>query len=193
MHTCPWCTTSYVSWQSLCQQCGGPLAPPAGHELGPEPPPAPRKLPKAYVKRVRWSQNIATLVGPGFAAVGLLFAIPMIVNKLWLPSLAPALFILCGVSMFRYGWKIAAARLRAFRIGKAVKGSIYQVGSDTSQHINGRYPSRVVYHFAVEGQRHEGVITTFDTTATRLFAGQPVWVLYNEAEPTENAIYPPLS
>ncbi|MEZ5324741.1 MAG: hypothetical protein R3F19_06730 [Verrucomicrobiales bacterium] len=148
-------------------------------------------MPKAYVKRVRWTQNIATMVGPGFVAVGLLFAVPMMVNKLWLPLLAPAFFVLGGVSMFRYGWKIAKARLRAFRIGKAVKGSIYQVGWDTSQHINGRYPSRVVYHFTAEGQQHEGIITTFDTTAARLFAGQPVWVLYNEAEPTENAVYPP--
>ncbi|MCB1211828.1 MAG: hypothetical protein KDK97_21085, partial [Verrucomicrobiales bacterium] len=92
-----------MTWQSLCQQCGGPLSPPMGQELGPEPPPAPRKLPKVYVQRVRWTQNIATMVGPGFVVVGLLFAIPMIVNKLWLPLLAPGFFVLGGVSMFRYG------------------------------------------------------------------------------------------
>jgi hypothetical protein len=39
----------------------------------------------------------------------------------------------------------------------------------------------------------EGNIISFDTTAARRDSGQPVWVLYNEADPTENAIYPPLS
>ncbi len=193
MHTCPWCKTSYVNWQSQCAQCGGPLAPALGQGLGPEPPPAPRKLPKAYVRRVRWTENIATMVGPGFIAIGLLFAIPMIVNKLWLPALLPAFFLLGGGSMFRYGWKIAAARLRAFRLGKAVQGSIHQVGVDATQHVNGRHPSKVIYHFPVDGQMHEGVIISFDTTASRLFSGQPMWVLYNEADPAENAIYPPLS
>jgi hypothetical protein len=40
---------------------------------------------------------------------------------------------------------------------------------------------------------HEGVIISFDTTASLRFSGQPVWVLYNEADPTENAMYPPLA
>jgi hypothetical protein len=181
-----------VNWLSLCPQCGGPLAPPLGQNLGPEPPPAPRTLPKAYVRRVRWTENIATMVGPGFVAVGLLFAVPMIANKLWVAVL-PLFFVLGGVSMFRYGWKIAAARLRAFRFGKAVQGSIYQVGVDATQHVNGKHPSKVIYHFQVGDQMLEGVIISFDTTATRRSSGQPVWVLYNEADPTENAIYPPLS
>lgn len=34
---------------------------------------------------------------------------------------------------------------------------------------------------------------TFNTTATQPLAGQPVWVLYNEADPSGNAINPPLS
>lgn len=161
--------------------------------LGDPPPPAPRVLPRKYVRRVRWTENIATLVGLGFTAVGLLFAIPMIVNRLWLPALILAFFLLGGVSMFRYGWKTAAARLRAFRIGRAVEGRIHQIGVDATQHINGRQPSRVVYHFPVDGQMQEGVIITFDTTASRRGSGEPVWVLYNEADPTENTIYPPLS
>jgi hypothetical protein len=164
-----------------------------GMSLGDPPPPAPRKLPGAYVKRVRWTENIATLVGMGFTAVGTLFTVPMLINKLWLPALAPALFLLGGVSMFRHGWKIAAGRLRAFRDGRAVEGKIHQVGVDATQRVNGRHPSRVVYHFPVEGQVTEGVIITFDSTAERRWSGQPVWVLYNEADPTENAIYPPLS
>lgn len=95
--------------------------------------------------------------------------------------------------MFRYGWRIAAGRLRAFRDGKAVEGKIYQVGVDATQRVNGRHPSRVVYHFSVDGQVKEGVIITFDTTAEQRWSGQPVWVLYNESDPTENAVYPPLS
>jgi hypothetical protein len=164
-----------------------------GQSLGPEPPPVPRKLPKVYVRRVRWTQNIATMVGLGFTLLGTVFFIPMLMNKLWVPLLVPSFMLLGGVSMFRYGWKTASARLRAFRFGKAVQGSIYQVGVDTTQQINGRHPSKVIYHFPVDGQMHEGVIITFDTTAARRFSGQPVWVLYNEDDPTENAIFPPLS
>lgn len=193
MHTCPWCTTSYTNWQSQCQQCGGPLAPLVGQGLGQEPPPVPRKLPAAYVRRVRWTQNIVTMVGPGFIAVGLLLTIPMILNKLWLPALLPLFFLLGGTSMFNYGWKIAEARLRAFRLGKAVKGRIHQIGVDATQHVNGQHPSKVIYHFNVGDQLHEGVIISFDTTASRRASGDPVWVLYNEADPSENAIYPPLS
>lgn len=192
MHTCPWCTTSYVNWQSQCRQCGGPLAPPLGQGLGPQPPPAPRKLPTAYVRRVRWTQNIATMIGPGFAGIGLLFSLPMVVNKLW-QAVFPMFFVVGGVSMFVHGWKIASSRLRAFRFGKAVEGKIYRVQMDTTQHVNGRHPLRVIYHFPVEGQMQEGVITSFDTTAARRDSGQPVWVLYNETDPAENAIFPPLS
>ncbi len=193
MHSCPWCTTTYVNWQSQCKQCGGPLPPPPGMRLGDPPPPAPRKLPGTYVKRVRWTENIATLVGMGFTGVGLLMAVPMLVNKLWLPALFPGFFLLGGVSMFRHGWKTAAGRLRAFGQGKAVQGRIERVSMDTTQQINGRHPWRVVYHFTIGDQWHEGQITTFDSTASLRSSGQPVWVLYNEADPTENAIYPPLS
>jgi len=163
------------------------------HELGRAASASPRKLPRTYVKRVRWTENIATLVGLGFTTVGTLFAVPMIVNMLWVPLLAPGFLLLGGVAMFHYGWMIAAARLRAFRVGKAVAGSIHQVGVDATQHINGRHPAKVIYHFRVGDQMHEGVIISFDTTASRFFSGQPVWVLYNEEDPTENAMYPPLA
>lgn len=193
MHTCPWCTISYVNWQSQCGQCGGPLAQPRGHGPGPEPLPAPRNLPKVYVRRVRWTQNIGTLAGLGFTAIGLLFSIPMIIQKLWLPALIPAFFLLGGVSMFRYGWNIAAARLRAFRFGKVVLGEVHQVGVDATQQVNGQHPAKVVYRFRVSDQLHEGVIISFDSTASERWSGQPVWVLYNESDPAENAIFPPLS
>lgn len=193
MHKCPWCTTAYVNWQSQCKQCGGPLPPPPGMQLGEPPPPAPRKLPATYVKRVRWTENIATMVGLGFTGVGLLMAVPMLANGLWLPSLLPGFFLLGGISMFRYGWKIASGRLRAYRQGKAVEGRIERVGYDTTQRVNGRHPHRVVYHFPIGDHWQEGEIITFDSTASKRSSGQPVWVLYNEADPTENAIFPPLS
>lgn len=193
MHTCPWCTTSYVNWQSQCSRCGGPLAPESGQGPGPKPPPAPREMPKTYVRRVRWTQNIGTLVGLGFAAIGSLFSIPMIINKLWLPALIPAFFFVGGVSMFRYSWNIAAARLRTFRFGKAVLGEVHQVGVDATQHVNGQHPAKVIYRFRIGDQLHEGAVISFDSTASERSSGQPVWVLYTESDPAENAIFPPLS
>ena len=191
MHTCPWCTTSYVNWQSQCKQCGGPLAPLPGMSLGSPPPAAPRVLPPQYVFRLRWSRNIATLVGGGFFLVGTLLFLPMAIAGTW-AALLPAFFMLGGFSMFRYGWRHASGILRAFRDGRAVEGRIASVSWDTTQRINDQHPWKLVYHFPVGEQMCEGSITTFDSTVGSRMSGQPLWVLYNEADTSQSTIYPPL-
>ena len=192
MHKCPWCTTSYVNWQSKCGQCGGPLAPPPGMEIGPPPPPTPRKLPPAYVRRVRWTSNLPVLIGGGFFLFGLLLFIPMVANRLW-AALLPAFFMLGGGSMFRYGWRQASGVLQAFRHGRAVEGRVHRVSWDTSTTVNGEHPWKLVYVFTADDMRREGIITTFDSTAGERSSGQPLWVLYDEADPSRSAIYPPLA
>lgn len=192
MHKCPWCTTVYVNWQSQCGQCGGPLPPPPGMDIGPPPPAAPRKLLPRYVRRVRITSNIAVMVGAGFFMFGLLMFIPMVVNRLW-AAVLPGFFMLGGGSMFRYGWRQASGVLNAFRYGRAVEGKVHRVSWDTSTTVNGEHPWKLVYVFTADNQRYEGSVTTFDATAGERSSGQPLWVLYNEADPTQSAIYPPLA
>lgn len=191
MHTCSWCGTHYVNWQSQCRSCGGPMPPLPGMELGSPPPPVPRSLPKHYAFRVRWASNLMVLVGAGFTMVGTLLFLPMVVNRLW-AALLPLLFMIGGLSMFRIGWKGASGKLRAFRHGTAVKGKIASISKDTSQSVNGRHPWRLVYHFPVGNQMQEGVLTSFDSTIGERRSGQPLWVLYVQDDPSQNALYPPL-
>ena len=191
MHTCPWCSTHYINWQSQCKSCGGRMPPPPGMELGPPPPSVPRELPKNYAFRVRWANNIATLVGGMFTFVGFVLFLPMAVNLLW-AALLPLLFLIGGLSIFLHGWRSASAKLRAFRYGEAAQGKIASIGKDTSQSVNGRHPWRLVYHFTVGDQLQEGILTSFDSTIGQRSSGQPLWVLYVPEDPSKNAIYPPL-
>jgi hypothetical protein len=167
------------------------MPPLPGMELGPPPPATPRTFPKHYVFRVRWAQNFMALIGAGFTVVGTLLFLPLAINMMWAAAL-PLLFMIGGFSMFWHGWKTASGRLRAFRHGLAVEGKIASVGKDTSQSVNGRHPWRLVYHFPVGEQMHEAVITSFNSTIGQRSTGQPLWVLYIESDPTQNALYPPL-
>lgn len=160
-------------------------------ELGEPPPSVPRVIPKKYEFGIKWSHNIATLVGGLFSLIGTLLFLPMIFVAP-IAALLPLLFMIGGFSMFRYGRKRANATLRAFRHGEAVKGKIASIGKDTSQSVNGRHPWRLVYHFEVGNQLQEGVITSFNSTIGSRREGQPLWVLYVKEDPSQNAVYPPL-
>jgi hypothetical protein len=94
--------------------------------------------------------------------------------------------------MFRHGWKHATAILRAFREGTAVAGTIASVSLDRTQSINQVHPWKMIYHFTVDGHRHEGTVTSFDSTLGSRAGGQPIWVLYVPADPAQNTLYPPL-
>lgn len=191
MHTCPWCATHYLNWQNQCERCGGRMPPLPGMELGEPPPPVPRVIPSKYEFRVKWAHNLPALVGAIFFAIGTLIFLPLIVS-LPVAALLPLLFMVGGFFMFRHGRKKAAASLKAFRYGTAVAGKIAGLDIDTSQSINGRHPWRLVYHFPVDGQTHEGIITSFDSTVASRSSGQPLWVVYVAEDPTQNAVYPPL-
>ncbi len=167
------------------------MPPLPGMELGSPPPAAPRALPKQYEFRVKWSSNIASLVGGLFFLVGTILFIPMVIVKTW-AALFPLLFMTGGFFMFCYGRQHAAGVLKAFRDGLAVQGKIASVAMDTSQQINGRHPWRLVYHFPVSGCYQEGVLTSFDSTVGQRVSGQPLWVLYVEDDPTLSTVYPPL-
>ena len=191
MITCGWCHTNYTQWQTNCANCGGPMPPLPGMEIGPEPPDPPRMLPKGFEFRLKWSRNAAVLAGLGMMFItGLMFT-AMIKAKIWF-SVVPALFFLMGFFLFRYGRKTAVSTARAFRRGIAAEGRVASVSLDTTQSINGRNPWRLVYHFTAGEQQREGVLTSFDSTLGGRSAGQPLWVLYLADDPDQCTIYPPV-
>lgn len=168
------------------------MPPIPGMEIGPEPPPPPRLLPRRFEFRLKWSRNIAVICGMAFMLFGGLMLSLALKARAWF-AIIPGIVFVMGFFMFRYGRQEAAGTIRAFRHGFATEGKIAGVSVDTTQSINGRHPWRLVYHFMVETQQHEGVLTSFDSTLGNRSAGQPLWVLYLRDDPEECTIYPPLA
>lgn len=167
------------------------MPPLPGRELGEPPPPAPRKLPKGFAFRTRWTGNIATLVGLGFLAIASLFLIAFIKAKTW-AVVIPIFFMTGGFFMFLHGWRYASSVLRAFRKGVAVRGEVYECKLDRTQSMNGEHPFKLTWHFSVENRQFEGTLTSFDSTLGSRARGQPVWVLYIADDPNQNTLYPPV-
>ena len=168
------------------------MPPMPGMDLGPEPPAVPRRLPVGFERRHKWTANPLALVGAIFSFVGwilliaFLFALPLFTPL-------PLIFVILGWLLLRSGRKQAARVLNAFQHGRAVKGVITEVGVDTTLMVNGRHPWRICYTFeTLDGQKHEGQASTFDSTAQDRQRGQPLWVLVVDDQPEQNTIYPPV-
>ncbi|MBK8408017.1 MAG: hypothetical protein IPL19_08505 [Sandaracinaceae bacterium] len=76
--TCPWCQQHWATRPGLeCTRCGGPLPPPPGPSLSLAPPPAPRKLPDAFLERLKkryfglWFGNVFLMIGLPIVVLGL--------------------------------------------------------------------------------------------------------------------------
>ena len=190
MITCGWCGKHYTNWKNQCDSCGGPLPRPPGMELGPPPPPTPRKLPKGFIVR-SFFMNLATILGLAFTFMGSLMVVPMVMQKMW-QAVFPGFFLLGGLSLLWHAFKLAVSTVRSFRHGVAVEGKIASVSKDTTQTMNGQHPWKLVWHFEHEGQQIEGSHISFDSTLGERSRGQPLWVLYQKNAPHHSTIYPPL-
>jgi len=162
-----------------------------GQELGEEPPPPPRKLPRGFAFRTRWSSNFATIAGAAFLLVGSLLFSGLAAAKSF-AALIPLFFMIGGFFVFLHGWRHASAVLRAFRKGIAVRGEVLECRIDKTQSMNGEHPFKLTWHFTVGNQIHEGSLTSFDSTLGYRGGGQPLWVLYVEDDPGQNTLYPPV-
>lgn len=192
MFTCGWCGTHYQSWKNQCQSCGGPMPPPPGMDAGPEPPPAPRRLPEGFALRVRLTGNLPIIMGLIISFVGGFLTLALVGAKSWL-ALFPGFFLVVGLSLTWHGVTSASRVLDAFRNGRAIKGRIASVRTDTTTKVNGQHPWEIVYSFQAEGHPYEGKVTTFEAAAANRFYGSPpVWVLVVEGVPERNTLYPPV-
>jgi hypothetical protein len=204
MVICPWCGTNYVTFQSNCTKCGGPLQqadvdtnPHVPGETFPAPPPPPRSISDRYIWRLLLNDGwwIATLVfgilGFVFFLVGSGLLIGIITAIVSIPFFLLGIgFLIAGgwVAVWRY--QIAQKIVNVLRVGEAVRGQISDVQQDYSVSVNGRNPWVVRYQFKANGQAVEGKVTTFNALGGQYQAGEAVSVLFLPAEPQWSSIYP---
>ena len=204
MIICPWCGTNYLSFQSNCKNCGGPLQA-VEETLGssvptenlPMPPSAPRPVSKRYVWRLLstdgWS--IAALVfgllGVVFSLVGAGLTIGVITAFVGLPFLLLGVTFL-GIGGYVFIWRYQEMQkvVNVLREGEATRGQIIEMQENYSVSVNGRHPWIIRYQFQANGQSQEGKVTTLNQPRQQLQVGKAVCVLYLPTAPKWNSIYP---
>ncbi len=205
MITCPWCGTSYLSFQPNCQNCGGPLPPPdnpilsanANEEQPPLPPAAPRPISQKYAFRLLASDGgaIASLVflllGFIFLVVGAGLTLGVITAFVGVPFvLLGLLFLGVGGAVLLWRYQTANKIVSVLKQGEATRGEIIDLRENYSVTVNGRHPWVIQYRFEAGGQSHDGKVTTLNQPGPQLQSGKAVCVLYLPAAPQWNSIYP---
>jgi len=204
MVTCPWCGTSYATFQPNCTNCGGPLrsADFRKDEIGageepPAPPPAPRPIPDQYAWRLasRDGGAIAAFVfgilGIVFSLVGVGLTFGVITAFIGIPFLLAGLaFLAVAAAVFLWRYQIAKRTVLVLREGLATRGQIIETQPNYSVRINGRNPWVIRYQFQANGQEQAGQVTTLNQPGEQHQSGKPAWILYLPASPGWNSIYP---
>lgn len=204
MIICPWCGTNYLTFQTNCDNCGGPLqavdekinASTQSENLL-APPSIPRPISEKYVWRILSSDGwwIASLVlgflGFIFSLIGVGLTLGIITAFVGIPFLIIGLVLLgIGGSEFVRRYQNARKVVTVLREGETTQGQIVEIQEDYSVRVNGRYPWRIRYQFQVDGQDYEGTVSTFNQPGQELQAGKTIYVLYLPTAPKWNSIYP---
>ena len=219
MLTCPWCGTNYVTFQSNCTHCGGPLPLPAANGLAgadeplPRPPLPPRPIADRYIWRLL-SADGAAIVGFVFILLGLVFTVVGVVMLAIVLSLVfarvPGASIAAGVTtlvglpfaiigpvFLIVGGVLGVRRytamrqiVRVMREGQSTEGRIVSVQENFHVRVNYRHPWIIRYQFHLGGRDFAGQVTTLNVPGAGLQAGNQVRVLYLPDTPQHNALYP---
>jgi hypothetical protein len=204
MITCPWCGTSYQSFQPNCTNCGGPLPgidqQAAQADAGEEPampPPAPRPISQRYIFRLMSSDGwsiagfIFALLGFIFGVVGAGLTLGIVTAFVGIP------FLLLGILFLGFGgaalvWRYQAARqvLTVLREGEATRGEILDLQENYSVTVNGRHPWVIQYGFQANGEKYAGKVTTLNQPGQGMQPGKAVCILYLPSSPKWSSIYP---
>ena len=206
MVTCPWCGTTYETFVSNCERCGGTMPPPSqnhpeGHEGGFAaplmPPPPPRPVSGGYVWRVLVTDGWAIaclvfgLLGAIFTLVGVPLTLAMVTAFVGVPFAALGLLFLAGATALgAWRYREAQQTVAVMRTGEAVEGRIVELTQNLNVRINGRNPWVIRYEFHAAGQPYEGKVSTLQTPGPALQQGQRACVLYLPQAPARNVLYP---
>lgn len=204
MITCPWCGTTHPTFQSNCNNCGGPLQAPDERNVSSDPgealltpPLAPRPIPNRYVWRLVFRDGGAItafvfgLLGFIFSLVGAGLTLGVITAFLGIPFLILGVaFLIAAVWVFMWRYQKAQQVVNVLRDGLAKRGRI--IGAEQNYHvrINGMYPWVIRYQFQEDGQDYEGRVSTLNQPGETYQAGKAVWVMYLPEAPKWNSIYP---
>jgi membrane protein implicated in regulation of membrane protease activity len=146
------------------------------------------------------SADVWAIVGAVFSLLGVIFAITGTVLTATLVALFIGLpfaglgtaFLAVGLALLIWRYQRAQRILDALRLGEASLGTIVDAHENHYVKVNNRHPWTITYRFSVLGQEFEGKTTTLRGPEQRQQAGQPVYILYLEGDPTLNTIYPPV-
>lgn len=176
--TCPWCKSQFHnSYASNCANCGGSLPIAEGNGPGQPPPPAPRVLPKSYIRAVKYTSNVMSILGVVFTIV-----------FCW-----SVIFPIIGIFLWRKGLRDANNELIPLQHGATVKGEVTAIRVDGSKQINGRNPRILEFVFSANGQRFGGnVPNIMDPIEQWRRPGDQIWVLYMPDNPDLSSVWPPL-
>ena len=204
MIICPWCGTAYLTFQSNCGNCGGPLlavdakndSQNTGGEV-PIPPPSPRPIPGRYAWRLLFTDGwsvaafVFCLLGLIFSLVGAGLTLGILTAFVGLPFLVLGLAFLGtggGVLLWRYQYSVRVVNV--LKQGQATRGEIVEIQENYAVRINGRHPWVIRYQFQANGQGYRGQVTTLNQPGEPLHAGRAVCILYLPTAPKWNSIYP---
>ncbi len=177
---CPWCKSQFPnSISSNCDNCGGTLEYQRGtNELGPKPPMAPRLLPKKFIKRVKYTSNVMTILG-------IVFTIPFF----W-----TIIFPIIGIFLWKKGIKDANNELIPLEQGTATTGEITNIRQNFSIKVNNKSPYVIEFTFEANGKKYAGDVgNIFDLSNVCKEVGDKLWVVYMPEDPSLSSIWPPVS
>ncbi len=175
---CSWCETVVPESSFInCPNCGGNLSLSNGSDPGPPPPPTPRFLPKQFVKRIKYSGNVYTILG-------MIFTIPLF----W-----TIIFPIIGIILWKKGARTANEELNPLMNGIATEGTITNIRQNLSIQINGRSPYVVEFVFDFQGRKVTGDVgNIFDSSVLIKKPGDKVWVVFLYDKPEQSSIWPPM-
>lgn len=204
MVTCPWCGTNYLTFQSNCQNCGGPLSLNAegdstslsGAEL-PIPPAPPRPISNRYAWRILSSDGLSVasfvflLLGATFSLVGLGLILGGITAFVGIPFLLSG-FVFLGIGAVLLGSRYQKAQkvVNVLREGDSTVGQVTDLRENTSVSVNGRSPWIITYQFQFNGQTFTSKVSTLNQPGPQLQVGKAVRILYLAADAHWSSIFP---
>ena len=204
MITCPWCGTTFATFQPSCGKCGGPLPAPRETQIGrppppfEPPPPAPRPFNEKYASYLMqgdykaYGITLKVITGVVVIVIAVVLALAL-ENALVFPPFALIGLGLIGYSILIWRKRLAEKQqvIEVLRDGMVAMGNITRIQEITSVDIGSRHPWEIHYEFRVnEAEPVKGSAVTMKLAPRRYPSGCEVYVLYLPGDPSRNTLYP---